>query len=80
MCRGSFSNLYADDLVTCFIYNKKGGLENQINKYLKEMEGWPFKWRMKISAQKCYYNVFSKDNKFYDSMTFNLKLSGGVIP
>ncbi|RNA05892.1 hypothetical protein BpHYR1_038099 [Brachionus plicatilis] len=47
-----YSLLFADDLVTFFIYNKNGNLENKINKYLNELEQWLIKWKMKISVEK----------------------------
>jgi hypothetical protein len=54
----SGSLLYADDLASFFIYKKNGNIENIINKYLKEIENWLSKWKMKMSATKCNYIIF----------------------
>jgi hypothetical protein len=54
----SGSLLYVDDLASFFIYKKNGNIENMINKYLKEIENWLSKWKMKMSATKCNYIIF----------------------
>ncbi|RNA41138.1 hypothetical protein BpHYR1_020320, partial [Brachionus plicatilis] len=72
-----YSLLFADDLVTFFIYNKKGNLENKINKYLNELELWLIKWKMKISVEKSCSVVFSRYKKESDNL--NLKIYGNRI-
>lgn len=58
----SFSFLYADDLSVSFIFSDAGRIddvENYINEYLKKLEKWFNKWRLKMSASKCSYVIFS---------------------
>ncbi|RNA13357.1 RNA-directed DNA polymerase from mobile element jockey-like, partial [Brachionus plicatilis] len=71
-----YSLLFADDLVTFFIYNKKGNLENKINKYINELEQWLIKWKMKITVEKSC-SVFSRYKKESDNL--NLKIYGNRI-
>ena len=47
-----YSLLFADDLITFFIFKSKRNLEHRINSYLKELEPWLTKWKMKISIEK----------------------------
>ena len=56
----SQSLLFADDLATMFFFKKKGNIEGQINKYLKEIEQWLIKWKMKMAPSKCRYMVFTQ--------------------
>ncbi|RMZ94361.1 RNA-directed DNA polymerase from mobile element jockey-like, partial [Brachionus plicatilis] len=65
------------DLVTFFIYNKKGNLENKINKYTNQLELWLIKWKMKISIEKSCSVVFSRYKKESDNL--NLKIYGNKI-
>lgn len=77
----SYSTLYADDLVTFFIYKKKSNAqEKHINNYLKELEMWLFKYKMKICAKKCNYTIFSQNKKQYSSFNFDLKIFNENIP
>ena len=46
--------------------------------YLKELESWLVKWKMKMSPEKCSYTIFRKGVK--DKLQFKLYLSGGIIP
>ncbi|RNA16145.1 RNA-directed DNA polymerase from mobile element jockey-like [Brachionus plicatilis] len=72
-----YSLLFADDLVTFFIYNKKGNIENKINKNINELDQWFIKWKMKISVEKSCSVVFSRYKK--DSDNLNLKIYGNRI-
>ena len=76
----SYSILYADDLVSFFIFKKTGNLQNQINKYLKEVEQWLCKWKMRMSAKKCNYTVFSRNKKQISTLRFKLSLFNEYIP
>ena len=58
-----YSLLFADDLVTFFIYKSKRNIELRINKYLKELEPWLTKWKMKISIEKSCYMIFTKSTR-----------------
>ncbi|RMZ95734.1 RNA-directed DNA polymerase from mobile element, partial [Brachionus plicatilis] len=72
-----YSLLFADDLVTFFIHNKKGNLENKIKKNKNEVEQWLIKWKMKISIEKSCSVVFSRYKKESDNL--NLKIYGNRI-
>ena len=75
----SYSSLFADDLATFFIFNKKRSITSKMNMYLESLVEWLFKWRLKMNAKKCCYTIFSKNgNK--NSICFNLKLKDGLIP
>jgi len=74
----SGSLLYADDLATFFMYKKNGNIEKMINNYLKEIELWLSKWKMKMSAAKCNYITFH--NGPTRPKLLDLKLFGINIP
>ena len=78
----SFSNLYADDLNTSFFFTPKTikQSEKKINNYLLELQKWLSKWKLKMSAHKCTYTIFSKNKKQMSSFNFNIKLFGDEIP
>ena len=63
----SGSLLFADDLATCFIYNKNGNIKAKIKSYMLKFENWLSKWRMKASATKCSYCMFSGNGKADES-------------
>lgn len=73
----SYSELYADDLISFFIFNIKGNIEKIINNYLKEIERWLVKWKLKMSTKKCSYLIFNNGNQ---QINFSLKLFGDNIP
>ena len=60
-----YSLLFADDLCTYFIFDKFGNINDIINKYLRELETWLNKWRLKMAPQKCNYIIFSNGTKCY---------------
>ena len=47
-------------------------IENQINKYLKELDNCLIKWKLKMSPEKCNYTVFRKN--FRQKCNFPLNL------
>ncbi|CAF1075643.1 unnamed protein product, partial [Brachionus calyciflorus] len=57
--------LFADDLCSYFIFDKIGNINDIINKYLRELETWLNKWRLKMAPQKCNYIIFSNGTKCY---------------
>ena len=69
--------LFADDLVMLGCYKRPGQIGALMKRYLKEMESWLTKWRLKMCAHKCSYSVFSGNGA---SMKFELKLFGDIIP
>jgi hypothetical protein len=73
----SCSLLFADDLATMFFFNKEGKVKIIINKYLKEIEKWLVKWKLKMSGSKCGYMCFSKSNY---KVNFDIKLFEELIP
>ena len=58
-------------------YRRPGHIGALMNRYLKEMEVWLCKWRLKMCAHKCNYSVFSGNGA---SVNFELRLFGDVIP
>jgi hypothetical protein len=65
-----------------FVFTKKNikQIEKKINEYLKEIEAWLCKWKMRMSAQKCNYCIFSRNKREVGSFNFNLKLFNENIP
>jgi len=77
----SFSLLFADDLVSCFSFTNTGkldGIFDQMTRYLKELENWLNRWRLKKSPEKCCYTIFSKSANV--KFKFELSMYGGKIP
>ena len=78
----SYSLLFADDLTTSFFYDKiKISNENvsyRVSEYLREIEKWLCKWRLKMSPEKCSYSVFAKGNSAKNK--FGFRLLGKEIP
>jgi hypothetical protein len=60
-----YSLLFADDLCTYFIFDRFGNINDIIKKYLRELETWLNKWRLKMAPQKCNYIIFSNGTKCY---------------
>jgi hypothetical protein len=56
--RKSFSLLFADDLSTSFYYKTKATFTKKASLYLKKIESWSFKWRLKMNTSKSNYTVF----------------------
>jgi hypothetical protein len=57
-----YSLLFADDLVTYFIYNKPGKVKAIIKGYLLNLEEWLNSWRLCMAANKCNCVHFQKKN------------------
>lgn len=77
----SYTNLFADDLITFSIYKKNKRLtELKLNRYLNELEKWLLKFKMKICAAKCSYTIFSRNKKQLNTFNFNLKIFNEQIP
>ncbi|RNA21962.1 hypothetical protein BpHYR1_003918 [Brachionus plicatilis] len=76
-----YSLLFADDLVTFYIFKKKGNLENKINKYSDELDKWLFKWKMKISCEKSCFIILAVSIEIYTNSFQHLALymSCGII-
>jgi hypothetical protein len=67
--------LFTDDLFSMNIFKKIGNIENHINKYLRKIESWLVKWRLKIAPHKCNFLIFSK-NSVSESSKLDLRLFG----
>ena len=77
-----YSLLFADDLVSYFIYRDKQSnkkIEKKINTHLQEIEAWLFKWRLKMASHKCNYIVFTNNTKQVNNQ-LQLKLNNQFIP
>jgi hypothetical protein len=77
-----YSLLFADDLVSYFIYRDKQSnkkIEKKINTHLQEIEAWLFKWRLKMAPHKCNYIVFTNNTKQVNNQ-LQLKLNNQFIP
>lgn len=55
----AYSLLFADDLTSFFCFDKEGKLKNMVENYLKSIEKWITKWRLKMAVGKCSYTVFA---------------------
>jgi len=73
----SYSLLFADDLVTFFCYKKTNQMIKSIEKYLQIIEWWLRKWKLRMSATKCCYTVFTNGGR---NERYNFKLFGDQIP
>ena len=79
--KNSFSLLFADDLLSCFQFSSLGkleGIDKIINFYLRNLESWLNKWRLKMAPDKCCYTFYSKSANF--NTRFDLKLYGANLP
>ena len=74
----SRSLLFADDLFRFFFDHCLKRLKLILQKYLNELEVWLSKWRLKISANKCSYNIYTEFNECKDKL--DLKIFGKNIP
>ena len=72
-----YSLLFADDLVTLYCFKKPGKMLAVMKKYLKDLENWLYKWKMKMSGSKCSYIIFSNSTKEF---RFNFEMSDSQIP
>ena len=76
----SYSALFADDLVSLFLFGKKESTKvlNRIKKYLQSLVEWLFKWRLKMNTSKCCYTIFSSSGRA--GICLDLKLKSEPIP
>ncbi|RNA28827.1 hypothetical protein BpHYR1_039077 [Brachionus plicatilis] len=67
------SNYRPISITSCLgkLLERKGNIENKINKHLKELEEWLFRWKMKISVENSFY---MKEVKF-----LGVKFDSGLI-
>lgn len=78
----AYSLLFADDLTVFFIFGstkiKDENVCNRVQTYLKEIEDWLCKWRMKMAPSKCNHTIFSQKNR--NRNKFGLKFFGELLP
>ncbi len=66
-----YSLLFADDLVTYFIFDKYNYIEKKINYYIRQIEEWLSLWRLNMAPEKCNYIVLSSTKR---NLTNKLRL------
>ena len=74
-----YSTLFADDLSTLSIFDKPKNMVKTVNNYLDKLSEWLKCWRLKMSAPKCSFTVFS-NGPYRDKKELDLRLSGERIP
>jgi hypothetical protein len=73
-----YSLLFADDLVSYFIFKNPESVEKIVNLYLRLLETWLSKWRLVMAPQKCNYIIFSTNKKIQQTK-LKLKMHGECI-
>jgi exonuclease III len=73
----SYSLLFADDLAFINCFKKPGKLMSYVRGYILQIEIWLRNWKLKMSAEKCSYIIFSKSNK---NVRMSFRLFGKEIP
>jgi hypothetical protein len=73
-----YSLLFADDLVSYFIYKNPESVEKIVNLYLRLLETWLSKWRLVMAPHKCNYIIFSTNKKIQQTK-LKLKMHGECI-
>ncbi len=76
----SYSLLFADDLVTFFIFKKNKVIEKQINNYISLIEKWLNKWRLTMQSHKSNLIVFNKSGHKSHQEEIRVKLFEERIP
>ena len=76
----AYSLLFADDLVTFFIFNKSGQMETKVKNYIKNLEIWLKKWKLQMHPKKCNSMVFNKSSDKSMNNKFKFKLNNDYIP
>ena len=68
----SFSLIFADDLATCFQYKKQKIFQSKVTLYLKKVEKWTKKWRLKMNIKKSNYTILCNGPNTNKSFKFTL--------
>jgi len=74
-----YSLLFADDLVSLFIFKRRGKIQIEIQRYLSLIEKWLMTWRLMMAPNKCSHNTFSNANTD-ESHLISIKLFDEFIP
>jgi hypothetical protein len=56
------SLLFANDLFSFYSDKNLNRIQIIMQRYLKNLESWFHKWRLKTSGSKCSYNIYQKNN------------------
>ena len=75
----SYSLLFADDLVSIFLFKKKGRTQAIIQRYLSLIEKWLLNWRLMMAPNKCSHNTIS-NSSIDKSNEISLRLFNETIP
>ena len=75
-----YSLLFADDLVTIFIFKRHGKLEAKVTAYMKRLEKWLNEWKLQMHPKKCNSIVFNAGSRKSLNKNFNFKLNSEFIP
>jgi hypothetical protein len=73
----TYNLLFADDICYLKLFKSSLGVEKNINLYLKELENWLNRWRLKMAIPKCAAMVIEQSNS---NSKFDLKLYKEKIP
>jgi len=76
----SYSLLFADDLVSFFIFKKANNINIQIKNYLQLLENWLDNWRLTMHPTKCNFMTFNNNSNKSLNEKFNHKLYNERIP
>jgi hypothetical protein len=76
----SGSLLFADDLVTFFIFDKPQIAQSSLRKYLIRFEEWLNQWRLRAAAEKCNFIIFTSNGQCREENVLTPKLYKVAIP
>ena len=76
----SYSLLFADDVVTFFIFKNPGHINTLVHKYMLAMENWLNKWRLSMHPKKCNQMIFNPNSNKKINKSLPQKLFGETIP
>ncbi len=76
----SYSLLFADDVVTFFIFKNPGHVNTLVPKYMLTMENWLNKWRLSMHPKKCNQMIFNVNSNKKINKSLPQKLFGETIP
>jgi hypothetical protein len=71
--------LFADDLASLNCFKKPRKLTSFVREYILKLEIWLRKWKLKISAEKCCFTIFSKGYK-KKKINLDIKIFEKSIP
>jgi hypothetical protein len=72
----NYSLLFADDLCSFHIYEKKRNSAKQIQLYLDRIENWLKSWRLMMAPHKCNYIIFTNKKSNHENEDLDITLFG----